>query len=185
MHILFLPKPGVNLFQALLASETSREALTFYRPVHTPAGVKVTMASLGSALSLSSDLRWYVRRYMRDVLFEIEDGVYCTRALAQEIYYGRAPVLHRSWKFRRIYFLKDGQVKAIFPFSREIRGDPVQVPEPEGDIRLEVWCTPAEFEGKEEAFTDEETEEESDGDTDKSVAGIGTGGEQEKEKDSG
>lgn len=164
MHVLFLPKPGVNLFQALLASETSREALVFYRPVQTPAGVKVTMASLGSALSLSSDLRWYVRRYMRDVLFEIEDGVYCTRALAQEIYYGRAPVLHRSWKFRRRYLLKDGQVKAMETFTAENQEKRGKVPDAERDVWLEVWCTPGEFEGKKESFADEDAGEEGEGD---------------------
>ncbi len=184
MHVLFLPKPGVNLFQALLASETSREALIFYRPVQTPAGVKVTMASLGSALSLSSDLRWYVRRYMRDVLFEIEDGVYCTRALAQEIYYGRAPVLHRSWKFRRKYLLKEGQVKAMEAFTGKDPDERGRVPIAEGDVWLEVWCTPGEFEGKEETYTDEGAEEAGEDDTG-AAAGIAAEKEPEIEKDSG
>ncbi|HQC13462.1 MAG TPA: DUF5804 family protein, partial [Methanoregulaceae archaeon] len=79
MNVLFLPREGVELYQELLSSETSRDALRFYRPAERHGGVMVTMASLGSALSLASDLRWYVRRYMRDVLFEISYAVFCLK----------------------------------------------------------------------------------------------------------
>ncbi|HQA81101.1 MAG TPA: DUF5804 family protein, partial [Methanoregulaceae archaeon] len=63
MNVLFLPRDGVALFHELSSSETSRDALRFYRPVETPSGIAISVASLGSALSLVADLRWYVKRY--------------------------------------------------------------------------------------------------------------------------
>ena len=62
MDILFLERSGVNLYETLFSSETSRNALRFYRPQAAAGGVMVTTASLGSALSLVSELRWYIRR---------------------------------------------------------------------------------------------------------------------------
>lgn len=148
MRVLFIAKEGIPLFQTLLSSETSREALRFYRPTQSPAGVQVLMASMGSALSLTSDLRWYVRRYMRDVLFELSDGVYCTRALAQEIYYGRAAILHTPWRFRRSYTLQAGHLLQDEP----IRGkDAMPAGHPpagrDDTLTLEVWCTEEEYLG--------------------------------------
>ena len=149
MQVLFVPKEAVTLYRELLSSETSRDALRFYRPVQTPAGVQISMASLGSALSLASDLRWYVRRYMRDVLFEISDGVYCTRALAQEIYYGRLAVLHTPWKFRKTYTFESGQVIREDPLSVDVGRAQATARSAGGDVAvLEVWCTEEEFLGK-------------------------------------
>ncbi|MCU0633006.1 MAG: DUF5804 family protein [Methanolinea sp.] len=160
MRVLFIPKEGIPLYQTLLASETSRDALRFYRPVQTPAGVQISMASLGSALSLASDLRWYVRRYMRDVLFELSDGVFCTRALAQDIYYDRAAILHTHWRFRRSYTLQSGCLVSDYPFPTP-RGMPAAHPhgETETGVVLEVWCTEEEYLGqkKSDVMEDEVT----------------------------
>ena len=139
MNVLFLPREGVDLYQTLLSSETSRDALRFYRPVESRGGVKVTMASLGSALSLASDLRWYVKRYMREVLFEISDGVYCTHELAREIYYDRTVMPGKGWKHRRMYVIRgDGLVTVETIASHEKKSVTAS---PVDETRLEVWCS--------------------------------------------
>ncbi|MCQ8893877.1 MAG: DUF5804 family protein [Methanolinea sp.] len=161
MRVIFVPREGVDLHSALLLSETSREALRFYQPEKTPAGVEVTVASLGSGLSLASDLRWYVRRYMRDVLFEIAPGTFCTRELAQDIYYGRAPVLNRRWRWKWVYtFHPEGPVTGKSPGSdmpgeREASGG-APVGEEKSLLRIDVWCTKDQFLGKKKGDGEEE-----------------------------
>ncbi|MDH7594294.1 MAG: DUF5804 family protein [Methanomicrobiales archaeon] len=86
MEILLVPLEGVPLYATLFASETSRSILQFYRPDDLGFAVRVRTTSLGAALSLVSELRWYVRRYTREVLFRLEEGVYASHALAEEIY---------------------------------------------------------------------------------------------------
>lgn len=142
MNVLLLPKEGVFLYRELLTSETSRDALRFYRPVETPAGVAISVVSLGSALSLVADLRWYVKRYMRTVLFEISAGVYCSYGLAREVYFERAVTLGNTWEFRLIYRMKDGQVvreEQVLPGRERPGSGTPESPE------IEVWCTEDEY----------------------------------------
>jgi hypothetical protein len=144
MDVLFLPRDGVALYRELLSSETSRDALRFYRPKETPRGVEISAASLGSALTLVADLRWYVKRYMRGVLFEIAPRVYCSHRLAREIYFERVITLSKSWDFRFIYHMKDGTVvseKQILPGAECWAADTPEHPE------IEVWCTEDEYYG--------------------------------------
>jgi Family of unknown function (DUF5804) len=108
MNVFFLQRRGVNLHHTLLASETSRRVLRFYHPEMHPGGVTLTMASLGSALALAIELRWYIRRYMQDVLFELSEGVYCTLALARQVYYDRLITIDDEWPFRRLYVIRNG-----------------------------------------------------------------------------
>jgi hypothetical protein len=63
MNILLIQRDGVDLHHTLFASETSRMALRFYHPKKKPCGLCITVSTLGSALSLISELRWYLRRY--------------------------------------------------------------------------------------------------------------------------
>lgn len=142
MKVLLLPKPGVELFRELLTSETSRAALRFYRPLETPCGVEVSMATLGSALTLAADLRWYVRRYMRGVLFEIAPGVYCSQGLAREVYFDRSVTLGDSWEFRLIFRMRGGQVvreEQVLPGADRPCQGTAASPE------IEVWCTEDEY----------------------------------------
>jgi hypothetical protein len=144
MKILLIPREGIRLYHELLASETSRDALRFYRPSETPCGIEITAASLGSALALVSDIRWYVKRYMRGVLFEISPGVYCSHRLAWEIFYDREISLPESWDYRCIYQMKDGRVireeRVLQGSERPLSGTP-DSPE------IEVWCTEDEYHG--------------------------------------
>jgi hypothetical protein len=146
MNTLLIQRDGVDLHHTLFASETSRLALRFYHPKKMPCGVVIPGASLGSALSMVSELRWYIRRYVREVLFELNKGVYCTHTLAQDVYYERAVVLDDAWKFRRLYGFKNGHlISAVVmtPGSTvgEYQQDIIGV-----DTAIEVWCREDEVE---------------------------------------
>ena len=69
MNVFFLQRNGINLYQTLHASETSRNILRFYHPKEMVGGVTIPIDSLVSGLSLAGEMRWYIRRYMQDVLF--------------------------------------------------------------------------------------------------------------------
>ena len=61
----------VTLHYELLSRETSREALSTYdlrRPFEN--SLAVSTVSLGSAISLCNDLRWYIVRFVDDVLIQ-------------------------------------------------------------------------------------------------------------------
>ncbi len=141
MNVLFLQKEGIDLYQVLIVSETSREALRFYHPRQAPGGITITMASLGSALSLVSDLRWYVKRYMRGVLFEVSEGTYCSFTLAKEVYYDRSEILSQPWKYRFRYIIRDNVVVDTECLSQ---GERCTIPDSGNEVFLEVWCTSAE-----------------------------------------
>jgi hypothetical protein len=146
MNILFIQRDGVDLHHTLFVSETSRLALRFYHPRKVPCGVSISVASLGSALSLVSEMRWYIRRYVREVLFEVDRGIFCTHQLAQDVYYERTVVLGADWKFRRLYGFKDGKLISAVVMSPgsvigEYRQDIIGV-----DTAIEVWCREDEVE---------------------------------------
>jgi hypothetical protein len=160
MKILLLPKDGVRLYRELLASETSRDALRFYRPKETPCGIEITAATIGSALALVADIRWYVRRYMRGALFEIAPSVYCTHRLAYELYFEREISLPDSWDFRIVYRLKDGQVireEQLLPGTDRPLAGSAESPE------IEVWCTEDEYHGGSSSVGEEDVNEEAEG----------------------
>ncbi len=146
MNTLLIQRDGVDLHHTLFASETSRIALRFYHPKKVPCGVVISVTSLGSALSLVSELRWYIRRYVREVLFELKKGVYCTHTLAQDVYYERTVVLDDVWKFRRLYGFRNGQLISAVVMSagstvEEYHQDVIGV-----DTAIEVWCREDEVE---------------------------------------
>jgi hypothetical protein len=146
MNILFIQRDGIDLHHVLFSSETSRLALRFYHPKKIPCGVYISVSTLGSALSLVAELRWYIRRYVREVLFEIERGIFCTHQLAQDVYYERAVVLGASWKFRRLYGFQSGQLISAVVMSpgsvtEQYQQDIIGV-----DRTIEVWCREDEVE---------------------------------------
>jgi hypothetical protein len=144
MDVLFLGREGIPLYQTLLASETARAALRFYHPVEVPYGVIVRMASLGSALSLVSELRWYMRRYVRTVLFEIGSEIYCSLALATEVYYGRQIRLHAPWPYRFLYVIKDGAFAGVVPLDPESDPEHCRIDDRDADRVYEVWRSESE-----------------------------------------
>ena len=146
MNILLVQREGVDLYHTLFASETSRLVLRFYHPKKKPCGVSVTLSTLGSALSLVSEMRWYIRRYVREVLFEVSTGVFCTLRLAQDVYYDRTSVLEPGWPFRRLYGFRKGHLISTVLMSpgstlEEYHQEYIGI-----DQSIEIWCREDELE---------------------------------------
>jgi hypothetical protein len=146
LNILLLQREGVDLHHTLFSSETSRLVLRFYHPRKKACGVIIRCSTLSSALSLISELRWYIRRYVREPLFELEPGIFCTHQLAQDVYYERTAVLGPDWAFRRLYGFKDGKLASSVLMSpgstiEEYHQEYIGV-----DRSIEIWCTADEVE---------------------------------------
>lgn len=146
MNILLIQRDGIDLHHTLFASETSRLALRFYHPKKIPSGVYISVATLGSALSLVSELRWYIRRYVRETLFEVEKDIFCTQTLAQDVYYERTAKLEKPWSFRRLYGFSHGRLK-----QRLVMEPGLDIPDYSDSLHgtdtvVEVWCTEDEVE---------------------------------------
>jgi hypothetical protein len=146
MNILLLQREGIDLHHTLFASETSRLVLRFYHPKKLPCGLYITVTSLGSALSLVSELRWYIRRYVREVVFEVTKGVFCTHTLAQDVYYERAVILETPWAFRRLYGFCGGKLASQVVMSPGSTADEYHQEVIGVDTTIEVWCTEEEVE---------------------------------------
>jgi hypothetical protein len=149
VNILLIQREGVDLHHTFFASETSRMALRFYHPRKVSCGVYITVSTLGSALSLVSELRWYIRRYVRDVLFEVSPGVFCTHLLAQDVYYERTSVLGPAWPFRRLCGFCQGKLISTVMMSpgstiEEYHQEYIGV-----DKAIEIWCMEDELEAGE------------------------------------
>ncbi|MGA2160989.1 MAG: DUF5804 family protein [Methanoregula sp.] len=146
MNILLIQREGTDLHHTLFASETSRLALRFYHPKKIPCGVKISVASLGSALSLVSELRWYLRRYVRETLFEAEHGIYCTQTLARDIYYERTVIPGKPWAFRRLYGFSHGRLARQIVMSPGSTAQDYLQGLTDTDTTIEVWCMEDELE---------------------------------------
>jgi len=111
MWVIFIPKPGIDLYRTFLESETSRMILRFYPPHRREGGVvEVAVATLGSGLSLASELRWYIRRYTLDLLFKTGDGVLLSHKLAREIYERQLGYPDAEWPHRYLCRISDGEM---------------------------------------------------------------------------
>jgi hypothetical protein len=145
MNILLIQREGVDLHHTLFASETSRTVLRFYHPKRKLCGVLITCASLASALSMVSELRWYMRRYAREALFEVSKGVFCTQLLAQDVYYERTATLGPVWPFRRLYGFRDGKLISTVMMSPDSTIEEYHQEYAGVDRSIEVWCTEDEL----------------------------------------
>ena len=144
MNLLFIQKQGIDLYNTLLSSETSRGILRFYRPVKTDYGVIIENATLGNALSLTSELNWYKRRYISDVLFEISPDLFCTHEFALDIY-SRDKKMKETWNYTKLIGVNLGftaNVMYIQPHSSK-----EDHPEFGEDMSFvfEVWCSEEEW----------------------------------------
>jgi hypothetical protein len=145
MHLLFVPREGIDLYRTLVESETSRQTLRFYRPERIPCGVLVRASSLGSAVSLASELKWYIARYMRDVLFEMNGDIYCTWALAGLVY-ERNVRLQPPWEFRFLYAFREGQLVQVTQMEPGRGREEYLAGLGENEKVLEVWAAPSDLE---------------------------------------
>lgn len=146
MNILLIQKDGVDLHHTLFESETSRQALRFYRPKKRPCGVSISCATLSSALPLVAELRWYIRRYVREPLFELEPGIYFTHQLAQDVYYERTAVLGPGWQYRKLYSFKGGKIISSVPMTPGSTIEEYHQDYIGADKSIEIWCQQDEVE---------------------------------------
>lgn len=144
MNVLLIQPEGVDLYTTLLKSETSRGALRFYHPDRLEYGIRVRTASLGSALALVSELRWYIQRYVEEVLFEPEEGIFCSSGLARQIY-ERDVRPGSPWRYRCLYRISGDHLADTIWMDEgttpEAYADRIEP----GDTALEVWCTEEEY----------------------------------------
>jgi len=145
MKILLVEREGTDLYGTLYDSETSRAMLRFYHPVRHPAGVEITTASLGSALSLVSELRWYIQRYVDEILLTEDGSVYLTHELALCVY-ERGVTLVQPWPHRFRYrvhgakiFRSAWDLGAFGEPSPDLTGAGGAPPTGPMDQILEVW----------------------------------------------
>jgi len=150
MKIFLIEREGTDLYSTLYDSDTSRAMLRFYHPVRNPVGVEILTASLGSALSLVSELRWYIQRYVDEVLLTEDGSVYLTWSLADCVY-ERGVSLSRPWPHRFRYRIHGGKVYRS-SWDLDAFGDvsPLgpgagEAPPDSGDRILEVWGTSDEY----------------------------------------
>jgi Family of unknown function (DUF5804) len=141
MNILLVQRDGVDLHNRLFSSETSRMVLRFYHPQKKSCGVYITCSTLGSALSLVKELRWYIRRYVREPLFEWEAGIFFTHPLAQDVYYERTAVIGPGWKFRKLYSFRNGKIISSVPMTPGSAPEEYHQEYIGADRSLEIWCT--------------------------------------------
>ena len=137
MQVICIAKQGVNLFQTLTDSETSRHILRFYHPEDIRYGVRTNVSTVSSALSLLSELRWYLMRYTAVSLIEdVEHSVYLTRELAGKVYEERSVQLGDAWEHSfRFAVTENGESFKV----------PIGVDTPSGTIlSFTVWGTERE-----------------------------------------
>ncbi|HJJ78504.1 MAG TPA: DUF5804 family protein, partial [Methanocorpusculum sp.] len=118
-------------------SETSRHILRFYHPEDIRYGVRTNVSTVSSALSLLSELRWYLMRYTAVSLIEdVEHGVYLTRELAGKVYEERSVQLGGTWEHSfRFAVTENGESFKV----------PIGVDTPSGTIlSFTVWGTERE-----------------------------------------
>lgn len=137
MQVVCIAKQGVNLYQTLTDSETSRHILRFYHPEDIRYGVRTNVSTVSSALSLLSELRWYLMRYTAVSLIEdVEHSVYLTRELAGKVYEERSVQLGDTWEHSfRFAVTENGESFKV----------PIGVDTPSGTIlSFTVWGTERE-----------------------------------------
>jgi hypothetical protein len=151
MKILLVQREGTDLYTTLYDSDTSRAMLRFYHPLRHPVGVEIMTASLGSALSLISELRWYIQRYVDEVLLSEDGSVYLTWSLAEGVY-ERGVTLAHPWPHRFRYRIHGGKIYRspwdLVAFGPPPPSGPEGAPQPPadtGDRILEVWSTAEEY----------------------------------------
>ena len=105
MDVLLIQKEGIDLHSILLASETSRDVLRFYHPKKTDWGVCIEVSTLGSALSIISEIKWYIQRYVSQPLCLLSNRIICTPAYAG-IIYEREESVHDVWEWEILYGIK-------------------------------------------------------------------------------
>ena len=148
MNLIFIQKSGVDLYSILYTSETSRGILKFYRPVRLDYGVLIENMTLGSSLSLISEISWYVKRYMTEVLLELSPDLFCSHAFSTDIY-TRNSKLKETWDYAKIIGIKNGEVLDELWISPHSSIEDYPKFCEAMDTVLEVWCSESEWKAAE------------------------------------
>ena len=148
MNLIFIQKSGVDLYSILYTSETSRGILKFYRPVRLDYGVLIENMTLGSSLSLISEISWYVKRYMTEVLLELSPDLFCSHAFSTDIY-TRNSKLKETWDYAKILGIKNGEVLDELWISPHSSIEDYPKFCEAMDTVLEVWCSESEWKAAE------------------------------------
>jgi hypothetical protein len=108
MNVLLISRPGLSLLRTLRESETAWDAIRFYGPIGLTIGVYIPVSTLAGAISLTSDLRFFIRKYTVDHLFQLRPGVYYTAALSRSRYLTRDLGVSEEWPYRLVYWIENG-----------------------------------------------------------------------------
>lgn len=142
MNLLIFSRPGIRLYQELKRSETAWNALRFYGPVEIPVGILVQLSSLSAALSLASDLKYFIRKFGSEHLFEITPGMYCTPSVARTRYVDRSPPAD-PWPWKLWYWVQgDGNLLKYTACPAMDTPDASLI---QGGYIYEVYCSEDEF----------------------------------------
>lgn len=160
MNLLLISRPGIQLLRSLRESETAWDAIRFYGPVSLSIGVYIPVSTLAGAISLASDLKYFLKKYTTDHLFQIKPGIYYTAALTRSRYLTRGDDVSEDWPFKLVYWVENlGRVIRIKKEdwnSEEILHQTMETTDISsnqasideellGGYLLEVWCTKLEF----------------------------------------
>lgn len=173
MNVLLISRPGISLLRSLHESETAWDAIKFYDPFSLSIGVYIPVSTMAGAISLTSDLRFFLRKFTTDHIFQIRPGIYSTSALTRSRYLTRDLDFSENWPYRLVYWIENkGKVirfrrnefnsEELFSNSGNFHpnknedeeklnfGLKEADPEISDDIPtgyiFEVWCTKPEFE---------------------------------------
>jgi hypothetical protein len=145
MNLLIAARHGIRLYHELRKSETAWQALRFYEPIEIPVGVFIRVGSISAALSLVSDLRYFIRKYSSTYFFEISPGICCTHAVAKRRYINRENNISDPWPWKLWFWLGgDGEIKRFYCPPSDDNSIDGEKGYPGGYI-LEVWCLKEEF----------------------------------------
>jgi len=146
MDLLLLAKPGVLLYSVLHNSDTAWHAIRFYDLVNLGYGVLISVSGSVAALTLASDIRYYIRRYVAYHLFRTEHNaqMYATPALVKSRYIHHADSFHNGWNYRLILTVTDSTEQPFICTKYEEKDNK----EHEFSIQEEyqVLCTKEEWE---------------------------------------
>ncbi len=144
MNIVLVAKPGIDLYATLAASETARNAIRFYQPVDLLYGVFIRVPTVAGALALTSDIRYYTRRYVYEILYGFYPPLYCTASLAEGTYILRNVNLKPPWPYRLLYRLSpENSMEKWRIFDTSHIVSPCSFID--GSFQAEVWCSQEEF----------------------------------------
>lgn len=164
MDVLLISKPGVHLTRSLRESETAWDAIRFYDPIGLSIGVYIPVSTIAGAISLASDLKFFIRKYTNEHLFLYAPGIFLSAALTRDRYLNRNIEFTSDWPYRLIYWIENqGSIKR-YPKSfwdeqgdtslwdTQETGSSSEHPYPHdpedmyiGGYLIEVWCTQTEF----------------------------------------